>query len=236
MSLKTKIPYLLILSGLIFSSCEKENIKPADQEFSIEKEYFPLETGKSLIYKVTNIVIDKPSNYYDTSIFYLLERTDVPFIDHEGDTAYRIERYKSLSQNYIWKISSVCAAKLTHNTAEKVEDNQRFIKIKFPLSLNKSWNGNIKNNLDKQEYEITSLSKTYTYENLVLDSCLQVTHDSSTNLIEKIFDCEIYARETGLVYKEITNINSQEVMVGVPIEQRIHHGSIYIQELIQILN
>ena len=231
---KLSIILLLLVATFAFVSCHKENEIPADIEFAADKQYFPLETGKSLIYKVTEISIDKPSDYYDTAIYYLRERTDIPFIDNEGDTAYRIERFKSPTQNYNWRISDVWEAKLTTYTAEKVEENQRFIKIKFPLAIGKYWNGNLKNELDDKDCTITSLSSKYNNENIHLDSCLSITRDSSVTQISKLYDVEIYARGIGLVYKEITDINSQEVIYGVPIENRIHRGTIYRQELITI--
>ena len=225
---------LCIIALLAFVACNKENEIPADVEFAADKQYFPLQTDKALIYKVTEINIDKPSDYYDTAVYYLRERTDIPFIDNEGDTAYRIERYKSPTQSYNWKISDVWEAKLTIYTAEKVEENQRFIKIKFPLAKGKNWNGNLKNELDAKDCTITSLSSTYNNGNIHLDSCISITRDSSLSQINKVYDVEIYARNIGLVYKEITDINSQEVVYGVPIENRIYRGTIYYQELIGI--
>lgn len=222
-----------IIALLALSACHKENIVPADVEFSADKQYFPLENGKSLIYKVTEITIDKPSDYYDTIVYYLRERTDIPFIDNEGDTAYRIERFKSQTTSN-WTISDAWEAKLTTYTAEKVEENQRFIKIKFPLAIGKYWNGNLKNELDDKDCTITSLSSKYKNENIQLDSCLSITRDSSVTQISKQYDVETYARNIGLVYKEITDINSQEVIYGVPIENRIYRGTIYRQELIII--
>lgn len=222
-----------IIALLALSACHKENIVPADVEFSADKQYFPLETGKSLIYKVTEITIDKPSDYYDTIVYYLRERTDIPLIDNEGDTAYRIERFKSQTTSN-WTISDAWEAKLTTYTAEKVEENQRFIKIKFPLAIGKYWNGNLKNELDDKDCTITSLSSKYKNENIQLDSCLSITRDSSVTQISKQYDVETYARNIGLVYKEITDINSQEVIYGVPIENRIYRGTIYRQELIII--
>ena len=234
MKLKLTTISLCIATAFAFVACQKENIVPSDLEFSAEKQYFPLKTGKSLIYKVTEIIVDNPSEYYDTAIYYLRERTDIPFIDNEGDTTYRIERYKSPTQNYNWKISDVWEAKLTDYTAEKVEENQRFVKIRFPLAIGKSWDGNMKNEFNEKISTISSLSARYENGNIRLDSCLSIIRDSSISQISKVYDVEIYARNIGLVYKEITDINSQEIIYGIPIENRIHRGTIYYQELIGI--
>ncbi len=225
---------LSILAVATFVSCQKENIVPDDIEYAADKQFFPLQTGKTLIYKVTEINIDKPSDYYDTAIYYLRERIDIPIIDNEGDTAYRIERFKSASSNYFWKISDIWEAKLTDKSAEKVEENERIIKLKFPLKIGNTWNGNLKNELDDNVCTVSSMTETYTHGNINLDSCLLITRDSTITQISKIYDCEIYAKGIGLVYKEFTDINSQEVIYGVPIEDRIHRGSLYIQELVEI--
>lgn len=226
--------FVALLLAFAFASCEKENIIPDNSKIIADKQYFPLQTGKTLIYKVTEINIDKPSEYYDTTIYFLRERIDIPFVDNEGDTAYRIERFKSASSNYHWKISDAWEAKLTANTAEKVEENQRIIKLRFPLEIGKTWNGNLKNDLDENTCTVSSMNETYANGNINLESCLLITRDSTITQISKIYDCEMYSKGLGLVYKEVTDINSQEVVYGVPIENRIYRGSIYIQELVEI--
>ncbi|MDD3858785.1 MAG: hypothetical protein PHW83_01185, partial [Bacteroidales bacterium] len=89
------IIYILLIFAIFAYSCENEN----NNSYSVftGKEYFPLATGNSLIYKVTEINIDKPSEVYDTSIYYLREITDIALLDNENDTAYRIERYTRYS-------------------------------------------------------------------------------------------------------------------------------------------
>ena len=88
--------YLLIVVSFIialalFTACTDENPEPNDVFFGYN--YFPLKTGESMIYKVTEINIDKPSNVFDTSVYFIREIVDIPLIDNENDTAYRIERY-----------------------------------------------------------------------------------------------------------------------------------------------
>jgi len=197
-------------------------------------EYFPLSSGNALIYKVTEINIDKPSEIFDTSIYYLREITDIPLLDNENDTAYRIERYTRNSTDDNWVIHSVWSAKLTENTAEKVEENFRYVKIRFPVKTEYSWNGNIFNECESQEYHISSVNSFYQIDNFVFDSCLTIVHDSSFSLIHKDLAYEVYAYKIGLIYKEMTYLNSQEVIFDIPIEERVTTGTIYIQELVEI--
>lgn len=199
-------------------------------------DYYPLAKGNVLIYKITEITIDKPSNYYDTSIYYLKEVVDIKLLDNENDTAYRIERYKRNSISDNWVIADVWESKLTDKTAEKVEENHRFVKIRFPAKEGLSWNGNIFNENESQDYWISSINKFHQIGNFTSDSCLTIMQDSSSSLIHKDLAYEIYALHIGLIYKEQTYLNSQEVIYEVPVEQRVTTGTIFIQELIGIEN
>lgn len=214
------------------ASCDNEPVETP--EVFTGQEYFPLSTGNTLIYKVTEITIDKPSDYYDTTVYYLKEITDSAFLDNENDTAYRIERYTSISQVYNWIIHSVWEAKLTETTAEKVEENYRIVKLRFPVKQGVTWNGNIYNESEFQEYKISSVNEPYNFGTFSFDSCLTVVHDSSSSLIHKDLAYEVYALNVGLIYKEKTYLNSQEVIYEVPIEERVTTGTIYKQELVEI--
>lgn len=224
--------YILLIFTIFLYSCENEN----NNNISVftGREYFPLKTGNALIYKVTEINIDKPSEIYDTTIYYLKEIIDIPLLDNENDTAFRIERYTRVSLNDNWIIHSVWSSKITENTAEKVEENNRLVKIRFPVKAGYSWNGNIFNEYESQEYRISAVNSFYQTDNFMFDSCLTIVHDSSSSLIHKDLAFEVYAYRIGLIYKEMTYINSQEVIFEVPVEERVTTGTIYIQELVEI--
>ncbi|MDD4150401.1 MAG: hypothetical protein PHE33_10250, partial [Bacteroidales bacterium] len=81
---------------------------------------------------------------------------------------------------------------------------------------------------------ISSYNTPFLHENFSFDSCLTVMHDSSQSLIHLDRSYEVYAYNIGLVYKEQTYINSQEVIFEIPIEERITVGTIFIQELVEI--
>jgi len=65
--------FILVILMAFIAACDNEPIETPD--VFTGKEYFPLQTGNTLIYKVTEITIDKPSDYYDTSVYYLKEIT-----------------------------------------------------------------------------------------------------------------------------------------------------------------
>lgn len=223
---------VLIFITAVFAACTTEENQNNDAFFG--HEYFPIEQGNAMIYKITDIYIDKPSNINDTSIYYIKEVIDIPIIDNENDTAYRVERFYKSSPNDNWTIHSVWTIKRTELTAEKVEENLRFIKIRFPIKQEYSWDGNIFNELESKEFRISSFNTPYSINDYSFDSCLTVVQDSSASLIHKDLAYEVYAYRFGLVYKEATYINSQEVIFELPVEERITTGTIFKQELIEI--
>ena len=64
------------------------------------------------------------------------------FIDLEGDTVYRIERYSKVDSNASYIIKDVWTSKLNYNNALLTEENEIFTKLIFPLNSNVFWNGN----------------------------------------------------------------------------------------------
>lgn len=224
--------YILILIALSFVSCEKQNTKPSP--LVLGKEYFPLKKEQSVVYKITEINIDKPSNVYDTSIYYLKEIVESSFVDNENGISWRIERYTKKDINSNWVINSVWSAKITDSYASKFEENQRKIKIRFPVKKNLKWNGNLYNELEDKEFEITNLNHKFTINSFSFDSCLTVLQDSNISIIHKNLSYEVYAKNIGLVYKKEININSQEVTYNLPIEQRITIGKIFQQEVFSL--
>ena len=229
--MKRLIPLILLSILLVFFlSCKKEN--PEQDNISKGMNYFPLEQGKYIIYEITEITIDKPSEYYDTVIYYIKELTESIYIDNQSEQAYRIERYIRYNETDEWNIHQVWSSKLTNISAQKVEENQRFVKIRFPVKIGLSWNGNIYNDLDLKKYEITDIHYSENINGFNFDSCLLVIQKNSESLIHKDLELEIYAWNIGMIYKEITNINSQEVIFDIPIEARITTGNIYTQKII----
>ena len=78
----------------------------------------------------------------DTIHYQVKEELDSTFIDDTGNQAYRIERSRRNDTASFWTITDIWYCNLTSSTAEKVEENLRFIKLSFPMFKNKTWAGN----------------------------------------------------------------------------------------------
>jgi hypothetical protein len=204
---------LLIAASLFFySSCKKAGIQP----LAIDKSYFPLETGKYIIYDVDSIVY---SNFFDSTFFFsyqVMEYIDSQYQDAGGNPAYRIIRSMRTDENSTWVVHDIWSANLTDHTAEKVEENLRFIKLDFPVLLNKTWKGNALINTDSAllylkdwDYKYTEINGQLIVDTMIFDSVVTVTQHDDENAIEKMIYIEKYAKNVGMIYKEEQDIETQ---------------------------
>ena len=101
------------------------------------------------------------------------------YIDNEGRPGVRIEeRFKRNGDEDPWQISDIWYATRTKAKAEKIEENQRYIKLVFPPSNNKQWQGNIFTRchynelsyLDGWRYEYVNVNEALDINGLSFDS------------------------------------------------------------------
>ncbi|MDA3909964.1 MAG: hypothetical protein PF448_01230 [Bacteroidales bacterium] len=209
---------------LILSACTKEN-----ENFfaSLDRDYYPLESGAYNLYDVIEINIDEPSNVYDTSRYQLKELIGGAYQDDLSTTSYLILRYKRENANQSWDVSDVWSVQYNDYRLFVTEENIRYVKMIFPLAINKTWDGNAYNTLNANDYEITGLDKSLILNGQAFDSVLTIIQEADSSLIHKNYALEQYARDTGLIYKEKIHLNSQEIEPGVPLEERVTTGTIY---------
>lgn len=217
--MKNKIFFLILIINLSCDPVEYIEVKPY-------QDYFPIEIQKEKKFLVTNIIHNSFGK--DTSSYYLKEIITESFIDLEGDTAYRIQRYWRTDTTQTYEIKDVWVVKKSENSIQQLEENIRFTKLIFPINKNSFWNGNAFNNLGYQEYSVQSIHTGFNLNNLTFDSCVSINQNYKSNLLEYENSQEIYSLGLGLVYKEVIVI---QINNGNLTD--ITQGNEYIQELIE---
>lgn len=197
-----KLFLILLLCVLCFSSCEKS--KSIETYYGYE--YFPSLVSKWISYDVIQITWNDYTNMIDTSIYQLKELSESEIIDNAGRKSIRIERYiKTDTSN--WVLNNVWTKCLTLTSAEKIEENIRFIKMKFPIDINTRWNGNEYNNLKEQMYFYKNIFTPFVLNENTFDSTITVINqDDFIPLYSKDFESEVFAKNIGLVYKKQIHI------------------------------
>ena len=217
--MKNKIFFLILIINLSCDPIEYSEVKSY-------QDYFPIEVQKEKKFLVTNIIHNSFGK--DTSSYYLKEIITESFIDLEGDTAYRIQRYWRTDTTQTYEIKDVWVVKKSKTSLQQLEENIRFTKLIFPIDKNSFWNGNAFNNLGYQEYSVQSIHTGFNLNNLTFDSCVSINQNYKSNLLEYENSQEIYSLGLGLVYKEVIVIQINNGNIT-----DITQGNEYIQELIE---
>lgn len=206
---------LIVFTLFLCSSCNDEiEDNPADIEAGTLYRYFPLDSGSYIVYQVDSIIhryeddqYDNPDSLVDTFHYEVKEVVDSSFIDGEGDVAWRIARYYRGNNTEPWNFTTLWTAKRTSQSAQKVEENIRFIKLSFPIQTHTSWNGNLYNFLPEEDYSVDEANVPIDIGGFNFDSSVTVIELADSNALHKIFKKEKYAYRLGLVYRQRDSLN-----------------------------
>lgn len=249
---------LLGVFVLIFVSCERivETLPPVGQA------YYPIEEGRYKIYQIDSLLYDEYNCNTVRTRFQVKEVTGAAIIDGERATAYRIKRYQRITDADPWVLTEVWTEKLEDQQIQRVEDNQRMIKVVFPVKEGTTWDGvvYIRNDTlvpirggsidlykDWDRFEYGPVGQPYidTVSNKVYEDAVQITQVDKTNNIERRYSTEVYAKGIGLVYKEMRILDTQcriprcvgqsdiATCIGTPWHIKAEKGFILKQSLLE---
>ncbi len=201
---------ICIVTGIF--SCKKEHALATD----IGYDYFPVNIGHWISYNVDSVAYDFKIGYHDSLSYQIKEYFESDFIDNSGRNAKRIERYFRYNDTLNWTIKDVWYANLSTSTAEKVEENARYIKLVFPIREYKTWNGDAYNigdspnigdtynNNGQDTYRYLNVDMPYTINNMIFDSTVTVIQkEYYEDILKKYYKVEVYAKHVGLIYKKV---------------------------------
>ncbi len=223
--------YKICIIVFVLSSCKKERVE--DTSPYMYYSYFPLVKGSWAIYDVDSIAHledDDGTNQPDTSIrifhFKIMEVVDTDFIDGEGHQAFKIARYKQANDTLPFDFQSEWVATRTSNSAQRVEDNIRYVKLSFPINTrSEAWNGNAYNSFLEEDYSYTDIHVSATINNLSFDSTVTVLQLEDNNVLHRIFKEEKYANHIGIIYKQKDSLNLNgilQVTNGFEYKETLH--------------
>lgn len=222
---------IFILGVLILGSCNSDS----EQEvYPTPQEYMPLKIGAWFQYKVDSIYFDDFDMTSDTTEFQLKEAITDTFTDGAGNLSYRLERSKRFKNDSIsydqlpWILTDVWWISDKGTSIERVEENKRFVSLNSPILEGVSWDGNAFNYLEMWNYTYESVGEPFEdFENTLTVN--QILEDQFAILYQSY--SEVYAKDVGLVSRSIIDVESQTIVQGVPVLERIESGIIYEQIL-----
>lgn len=201
-------------------------------ETDIGRGYFPVEVGHWVVYEVDSTVYDDFEGDTDVYRYQVKELWESQFIDNQGRPAIRIERYKrwydpdTPYDSIPWYLSRVWAFTRTNGGGEKLEENERFLRVAFPVNEGKTWDGNAYNTIGEWNYKYREADRPFSLGAFAFDSTCLVEQKSEINLINHRVYKERYAKNVGLIQKNVIDVHDT-AFGPVPVINRIHDGVIY---------
>lgn len=223
--MKHFIKYFLVLLVLA-TACDPDESKPVD----IGMDYFPLQTGNSYIYTIDETIYSEVAPVKNLIYQLRIQITD-SFPNAEGNYTYVLNRSTRNDANSAWQDLDTWSVRGNDREIILNEGNIPFLKLTFPLRAGNSWNGNKYNNLETDQYEVTSMDQPFAAGGTTFDKTLRVLQENNEDLI--VFQDkreEVYARGVGLVYKETIQLSycTTNDCIG---QQKIKSGTIYKQQI-----
>lgn len=213
---------LLQIAGL--TSCEKDLVNNSELLYS---SYYELKTGKFVDYNVIEIIHDEDASIqHDTLMYQMRCKLEDTTIDNSGRIVYKYVRYKRLNNSDPWEVKDLWTTVIDNNKAELVEENQRIVKLIFPVSTFAEWNANQFNVDSKLTCSYKNIHKSRNINSLSFDSTLTVEQENKRNLIEFKRKYEVYANHVGMIrkyYKDlaIDNFDTLNIKSGKEIFMEI---------------
>lgn len=216
--------------AFVVFSCKKKTENPPDVGYA----YAPQTLGKYIVYDVDSTIYDDFKHDTTNYKYRIKEKLEENYIDNQNRTAIKLVRYiKKYSatvsyDNMPWAVKDVWNYTKTNTTLEVVEEDIRFTKLIFPVKEDATWNGNANNTIGQWDYKYSYTDRAETINGTHFDNVLMVTQKSDKgNAIHREYYVEKYAKDVGLVYREIKDLHATVVIANVPVEQRITSGVIY---------
>ena len=235
MAIKRKYFAFVIL--VLASACANEG-GPAPKN---DSDYFPMEVGAYHTYDVEETRYEALGGQEDLQ--YQLKLSVVgSFENSEGGITYAVQRFTDNKGNG-FEYLDTWSVRIGPSRVVVSEGGIDFVKLAFPLSKGRQWNGNALNTLGGDEgcgdnatfscdtYEVTDTGFPFSLNGDVLNETLEVVQSNNPDLIVKQdVRKKIYARHIGLVYKEATVleyctvgdcIGKQQIEKGYTLKQTL---------------
>jgi hypothetical protein len=222
---------LLAVIVLVFSQCnQKEKLvsEPVDA-------YLNLQVGKYVIYRLDSmkfVNLDTVKSSYQAK-----DEIDATLTDNLGRPSWRVIRYlRDLAGTQPWTVSMTYMITIDKGTAEVIENNFRYLKLKQPINEGFNWKGNSYISLyssdpdwdyrflDDWDYSYENVGQPYTplsgpVENTITvnqrDEVLGFPNDP-LGYSERNFALEVYGKGIGLIYKDFLHSQYQPSSGGNP--------------------
>ncbi len=153
------------------------------------------------------------------------------FPNQDGNYTYIIHRSKRNEGAAEFSYLDTWSARMDSREVVMNEENTTFFKIKLPVVKDDEWDGNLYNTKGEDTYAMEEVVATFIGNGNTYDDCIVINQNDNQDFIVTLDQRkEVYARNIGLVYKEVRVLNY--CTVGSCLgQQQVESGVIYTQTI-----
>lgn len=227
----------VILLLFLLLGCQSREVVPK----RTGHEFVPVQVGSYWEYAVTTTTISAVNGQSNELSELRLKVTDSAIVD--GGILFLVQRMTRLQGETIWQPAETWSFRVENFRYVQQEGNIPYMKLQFPLTEDKSWNGNSLNAVAGTDacgdgtfacdnYRVSGLYASYELPGVLRyeDTVTIVENDEDDPIVMKDQRWAVYANQVGLVHRE--EIHLEYCTVGPCIgEQVVENGLIRRQTL-----
>jgi hypothetical protein len=216
--LKYFVKFLLFFA--LLAGCESEETSILDSGDA----YFPLQRGVYQVYAVHEVRYHVSAEPEILDYELMTEVTD-SFPSAENGYTFVVRRSTRFAEADPWEPLDTWAVRREGNKLIVSEGNTALVKILFPVRRGTRWNANSYNTLGEDIYEYEQVGQPLELNGMAFEKTMTVEQELNKDIIV-FYDArrEVYAYGTGMVYKEVTQLNycTEDHCLG---QQKIESGT-----------
>lgn len=220
MKLNINILLAIITCCILFVACEDETFVLAESSFDYE--YYPLEVGHSWTYRMDSTILSNNGNLQTQSTSFIKEEIADQFINPAGDTTFVLHLSKSSLVDGNYSLAEIYQVIKTGSRVTRYEENLGFIKMFFPITVGDTLDVNLFDHQIDINIGQDNMKPYKDWEFTVVDNRINtqvngiqytdVAHLQQANHendIELRRSKELYAPHVGLIYRQMTILDTQ---------------------------
>ncbi|MCF0071848.1 hypothetical protein LZD49_15330 [Dyadobacter sp. CY261] len=215
-------PSLIVLfaSCAALVSCEKDTTDPVDVYA-----YYPLRVGYYQVFEVNEEVYSTGQTAPVVKKWQERDEVEKVISDSAGVITYLISRSaRNSTADYWQKTKEYTVQKYPDKLLTSI-DNQTIFSLVFPVDTRTKWNGNMYNDLDKEEYYYEDVNQPIKIGDRSFNQSLTVIERNDTSIINKYKGVKIYGNGVGLLSDEQTDFEfcqNEECIGSGQVESGTH--------------
>jgi hypothetical protein len=223
---KMKFLFYSLMLVLLATSCQQNTtVEPLEAG----QAYYPLEVGKYITYQVDSVLFDPTDGrtVRDSSSSQIRETIVDTWMAEDGKEMYSIERAIYDTADMEWRVTDIYLTFADDLEAVRVEENLSFTKMTFPFREGQRWNGiNFNPALEvfvadepiemfkNWESVLRTTNEPMQIGDFSFDNITTIELANDTNAIELRTGLEYYAKNIGLVYRELYILDTQNTLAA----------------------